>query len=69
MSVERTEKHAESYPTGLFTDEMWAKMGVERVRVDKEKLRVAIDLVERFCTWIEDIRCRYPRYVQNQKEQ
>lgn len=53
MNVERTEKHSERYPVGLFTDELWAKVGVERVKVDKEKLRVAIELVEKFCTWIE----------------
>lgn len=58
MSVERAEKHAERYPVGLFTDEMWAKAGLERVIVDKKKLGVAIELVERFCTWIEGIRIR-----------
>jgi len=68
VNVERTEQHTERYPVGLFTDELWAKIGFERVKVDKEKLRHAIELVAKFCAWIEGIRCTYPRYVQNQSE-
>jgi len=68
MNVERTEKHADRYPVGLFTDELWTKVGVERVKVDKKKLRVAIELVERFCTWIEGIRRSYPKYIRGAEE-
>jgi hypothetical protein len=52
MSVERDEKHAKRYPTGLFV-----------VKIDKEKLLLAIQLVEKFCAWLDGIRCRYPKYL------
>jgi hypothetical protein len=65
MWIERSEKHAERYPVGLFTDDMWAQagLGIERVKVDKEKLLLAVQFVERFCTWLDAIRCNYPKYV------
>jgi hypothetical protein len=64
MSVERVEKHAERFPTGLFTDELWYGLGMERVKVDKKKLMLAIELVEKFCAWIDSIRCTYPKYLE-----
>jgi hypothetical protein len=63
MSVMRDEKHVERFPTGLFTDELWSGLGMERVRVDKKKLMLAIELVEKFCAWIDSIRCMYPKYL------
>lgn len=53
VSVGRNEKHAQLYPNGLFTDVLWARAGIERVRIDKEKLHVAIELVQKFCAWID----------------
>jgi hypothetical protein len=63
MSVERSEKHTEQYPAGLFTDDLWAGMGVERLKVDEKNLRRAVELVEKFCSWIDGIRCSYPKYI------
>jgi hypothetical protein len=63
MSVTRGEQHVERFPTGLFTDELWAGLGMERVRVDKKKLALAIELVEKFCAWIDNIRCTYPKWL------
>ncbi len=57
----RDEKHVEKFPIGLFTDELWYGLGMERVRVDKKKLMLAIELVEKFCAWIDGIRCTYPK--------
>jgi len=33
VNVERDERHAKQYPIGLFTDESWARAGMERVKV------------------------------------
>jgi len=68
IAVERNEKHAKRYPVGLFTDDLWASIGAERLKVDKENLRLAIELVEKFCTWIDGIRCSYPKYVRGAEE-
>jgi len=63
FSVERVDKHAERYPIGLFTDDLWQGLSMERVRIDRDKLAFAIRLVEEFCTWLDGIRCGYPRYI------
>ena len=63
FSVERVDKHAERFPTGLFIDDLWRGSVVERVRIEKDKLALAIRLVTEFCTWLDSIRCEYPRYV------
>ena len=63
FNVKRDRKHAEKYPTGLFTDDLWASIGMERIHVDRAKLELAIELVNDFCAWLEGIRCHYPRYV------
>jgi len=68
IAVERNEKHAKLYPVGLFTDDLWAGIGAERLKVDTENLRIAIELVEEFCTWIDGIRCSYPKYIRGAEE-
>lgn len=67
LSVERTEKHVERFPTGLFTDDLWKSLGSERLKVDKRNLHEAMKLVEKFCTWIDGIRCSFPKYVREAK--
>jgi hypothetical protein len=47
LSVERDEVHAQRFPTGLFTDELWTELGAERVRLDRAKPELAIRLVTR----------------------
>jgi hypothetical protein len=37
---------------------------MERLRVDKKKLMLAVELVEKFCAWIDGIRCTYPKYIE-----
>src|SRR5260370_26421546 len=68
LSVSRTREHAARFPDGLFTDELWTRdgmkfFGIDTLKVDKEKLSLAIKLVEEFCAWLEGIRCRYPHYI------
>jgi hypothetical protein len=63
FSVKRDEKHAERFPIGLFTDDLWKGLDIERIRVDRAKLELAIKLVTDFCTWLDGIRCRYPEYI------
>jgi len=63
LRVQRDEKHVERFPTGLFTDDLWKGLDIERIRVDRAKLELAIRLVTDFCTWLDGIRCRYPEYI------
>ena len=63
FSVKRDEKHAERFPTGLFTDDLWKNLDIQRIRVDRGKLELAIKLVTEFCTWLDAIRCQYPEYI------
>jgi hypothetical protein len=68
LTVSRTKQHAERFPDGLFTDELWTRddlkmFGIDTLKVDKGKLSLAIKLTEEFCEWLEGIRCRYPQYI------
>jgi len=63
FNVKRVENHAEQFPIGLFTDDLWQGLGIERVRVDEDRLVLAIHLVTKFCGWLEGIRCGYPQYI------
>ena len=63
FSIERDEKHAERFPTGLFTDDLWRGLSIEQVRIDRNKLALAIQLVTDFCAWLDGIRCEYRRYI------
>ena len=64
FSVARDEKHAARFPSGLFTDELWRGLNIERLRIDKKQLAHACALVRDFCAWLDDIRCRYPEYCE-----
>jgi hypothetical protein len=63
FTVERAESHAERFPIGLFTDDLWRSLDAERVRIDRDKLALAIRLVTDFCAWLDRIRCEYPSYL------
>ncbi len=63
FNVKRDENHAERFPNGLFTDDLWKGLDIERIRIDRAKLELAIRLVRDFCTWLDSIRCRYPQYI------
>lgn len=63
FDVKRVKNHVDRFPTGLFVDDLWSSLGMERVRVDHEKLELSIRLVKEFCTWLDDIRCNYPRRI------
>ncbi len=63
VAVERNEQHVERFPTGLFIDELWSGLGMERVKIDRGRLKIAIRSVREFCTWLEGLRCNYPKYV------
>lgn len=52
-TISRSEEHAQRFPRALFTDDLWAALGVERIRITKDKLNVAIQLVRDFCTWLD----------------
>ncbi len=65
FDVERAEKHTKRYPVGLFVDDLWSNLGMERLLVDREKLELGIHLVTEFCGWLDDIRCNYPRYAKS----
>lgn len=66
-TVERTEEHAERFPIALFTDDLWTAMGVERIRVTKDKLDTAVRLVRNFCTWLDGIRSSYPLWLSGRR--
>jgi hypothetical protein len=63
FNVERVQNHAKRFPRGLFTDELWQEFSVDRIKVDREKLALAIRLVSAFCAWLDEIRRTYPRYI------
>jgi hypothetical protein len=63
FNVRRDENHAERFPSGLFTDDLWKGLDIERIRIDRAKLELAIKLVKDFCTWLDSIRCQYPEYI------
>jgi hypothetical protein len=47
-NVERVEEHAKRFPTGLFTDELWSGAGMERIKIDRTKLQLAVRLTRHF---------------------
>ena len=52
--VGQTQKHAGRFPNGLFTDDLWAGMGMSGIiKVDAAKLRKAVEMVEQFCQFLE----------------
>lgn len=57
MAVERSDGHSEKFPTGLFVDEMWFGLSKDRIRIDKDKLQLASNLVLEFCGWLDRFRC------------
>lgn len=64
--IYQTEKHAERYPKGLFVDELWVTLGLGgRVRIGRDELTNALALVDAFCTWLEEIRVRYPDHLKS----
>lgn len=65
--VSRTEKHAQRYPIALFPDDLWTALGTERIRVTKEKLDTATRLVRDFCAWLDGIRCSYPQWLHDRR--
>ena len=55
--VYQTKKHAERFPKSLFTDDVWAGLGLGgRIKVERDQLTKALQLVDEFCTWLEDIQ-------------
>ena len=64
-TVLRSEEHAQRFPIALFTDELWNQVGIERIKVTEDQLNVAIRLVREFCTWLDGIRCDYPRWLRD----
>ncbi len=62
----QTEKHAKRYPKGLFIDDLWTRLNLGgRIRVGRDELSAALRMADDFCAWLEDIRNRYPAYVQS----
>jgi DNA-binding XRE family transcriptional regulator len=69
QAVYKNERHAERYPEGLFTDEMWRQMAMPRkIKVGREELSTALQIVDSFCGWLEDIRLHYKRYLESLPE-
>ncbi|MBZ5672406.1 MAG: hypothetical protein LAO04_22125 [Acidobacteriia bacterium] len=64
-TVERSEEHAQRFPRALFTDDLWAAVGLDRIRIGNDQLGVAIRLVRDFCTWLDGIRCNYPQWLRD----
>jgi hypothetical protein len=53
-NVGQTEQHAGRFPNGLFTDDMWAAMGIPGIiKVDAAKLQKAVEIVLQFCQFLE----------------
>jgi len=59
-AVYQSEKHAIRYPKGLFTDDVWATLGLAgKIKVGRDQLTHALGLLEAFCSWLEEIRVNY----------
>jgi hypothetical protein len=57
--VYRAKKHAERFPKSLFTDEMWEALGIgSKIKVGRDELTRALQIVDTFCMWLEDLRVR-----------
>jgi hypothetical protein len=67
-NVERCGDHVERFPKGLFADDLWMGLGLDRVNVDKAGLQLATRLVRDFCAWLDGIRCRYPEHIRKKAQ-
>jgi len=62
LNVPMSADHAERFPNSLFTDDLWYGVPGGRVRIDHERLQLAIRLVLEFCGWLETFRDDTVRY-------
>lgn len=61
--VYRTEKHAARFPKSLFTDELWEGLAIgSKIKVGRDELTRALQIVESFCAWLEENRGSYRRF-------
>jgi len=62
-AVYQTKKHAERYPDGVFVDKTYATLGIGgRIRIRRAELTRAMESVDGFCRWLEEIRNDYSAY-------
>lgn len=67
--IYQTKKHGQRYPQSLFADEMWAGLASGgRIKVGREELTRALEIVEDFCRWLEEIRSNYLAHVRTTEE-
>jgi hypothetical protein len=63
-TVYQTEKHAQRHANGLFTDDIWATFRLGRkIRVGRNQLTQALNLLDRFASWLEEIRVNYVSHL------
>jgi len=66
--VYRTAKHAERFPKSLFSDEIWEGLGIgSKIKVGRDELTTALQIVENFCAWLDHIRAGYRQYLSRKK--
>jgi hypothetical protein len=63
--------HAERFPKGMFVDQLWGESKIMggRLRVDRETLKHAIQIVLTFCEYLEGIRTRWMDHIRSFPEQ
>lgn len=64
-AVYQTKKHADRYPDGVFVDKSYAMLRIGgRIHIRRAELTRAMENVDAFCRWLEEIRNDYPAYRQ-----
>ncbi len=54
-TVYRTKNHSNRFPNGLFIDDIWENMGIgSKIKIGREQLTKAQEIVDEFCTWLEN---------------
>lgn len=65
-AVYQTKKHAERYPKGLFTDEVWTTLGMGgKIKVGRDQLTQALGLLDAFAGWLDNIRINYIAHLRS----
>ncbi len=52
-------------PGGLSVAELWWNLNLRgKIKVGRDELTAALQMIEDFCAWLEDIRIHYRAYIE-----